>query len=151
MSLDIGLIVKGEEKKKYTSGIFIRENGQTKEISDDEWEKRFPGRTPTRVNMPNLTTDQVFGANITHNMGQMAEKAGLYYAMWRPEEKGWKYAKDIILPLESGILILKKDPTFFKNFNPDNGWGSYEILLEVAESYLAACKKWPEAEIYVSR
>jgi len=26
----------------------------------------------------------------------MAEKSGIYYALWRPEEIGCKYAKDII-------------------------------------------------------
>lgn len=28
----------------------------------------------------------VFDRNITHNLGNMADKSGIYYALWRPEE-----------------------------------------------------------------
>ena len=28
--------------------------------------------------------EYVYGANITHNLGQMADKAGIYEALWRP-------------------------------------------------------------------
>lgn len=31
------------------SGIFVRENGMTKEISREEWDRRNPGREPVRV------------------------------------------------------------------------------------------------------
>lgn len=31
---------------------------------------------------------EVFSANITHNLGEMADKAGIYKACWRPEEIG---------------------------------------------------------------
>lgn len=151
MSLDISLKIKKKIAKKKGSGIFIRENGQTKEITREEWDEKFPNREPVKFIGGDTTTNEVFDENITHNMNLMAQKAGLYFAMWRPEEKGWEYAKDIILPLESGIILLKTDPTFYKQFDPDNGWGSYKTLLEVAEKYLAACKKYPEAKIEVSR
>ena len=29
---------------------------------------------------------QVFSANITHNLGKMADEAGIYKALWRPDE-----------------------------------------------------------------
>ncbi len=151
MSLDINLTVEKKVKKSQSSGIFIRENGQTKEITEEEWKKRFPDKNPVRIVLEEIETNRVYDGNITHNMGGMADKAGLYYAMWRPEEKGWKLAKDIIPALEFGIGNLKADPIFYKKFNPDNGWGSYEVLLEVAEAYLAACKEYPDAVISVSR
>lgn len=93
----------------------------------------------------------VFDANITHNLGEMAEKAGIYYALWRPEEKGFKLAKDIILVLEKGLEKLKSKPSYYKKFNSDNGWGLYEHFVPFVEEVLNACKEFPDAEINVSR
>lgn len=137
--------------KDYSSGIFIRENGATKEISEAEWRERFPDRQPVKVQMPETETDQVYSRNITHNLGKMADKAGIYEALWRPEEKDWKVAKDLIAVLEFGLANLKGDPDFFKEFNPDNGWGDYAGLVSFVESYLAACQQYPDAKVRVSR
>ncbi len=93
----------------------------------------------------------VYSANITHNLGKMADAAGIYKALWRPEEEGWKYAKDIIGPLETGLADLKARPDHFEQFNASNGWGMYEHFVPFVEEYLAACKEYPEAEIEVSR
>lgn len=105
-----------------------------------------------------LTTKDVDGnsvdaydANITHNLGQMADKAGIYYALWRPEEKGWKTARDITPVLDKGLKKLKAKPEYFEKFNAPNGWGLYEHFVPFVERYLEACKKHPSAEIHVSR
>lgn len=92
-----------------------------------------------------------YGANITHNLGKMADKAGIYYALWRPEEKGWKTAKDIIPILEKGLKKLKQKPSYFETFNAENGWGTYEHFVPFVAKYLEACKQYPSAEINVSR
>lgn len=93
----------------------------------------------------------VFDANITHNLTEMAKKSGVYYSLWRPEEKKYKYAKDLIKILEKGLKKLLKNPLEFKKYNPDNGWGTYEGLVELVKNYLENCKKYPNAEITVSR
>ena len=93
----------------------------------------------------------VYARNITHNLNQMAMKAGIYEAMWRPEEIDCKLAKDIIPLLEKGLEKLKKDPSFYKQWNPENGWGSYKGLVEFTEQYLEACRQYPEATIEVDR
>lgn len=92
-----------------------------------------------------------YDSNITHNLGEMANKAGVYYALWRPEERGWKKAKDIIPVLEKGLKKLVSNPEKFKSFNPDNGWGDYQGLVSFVENYLEACKSHPNSEIKVSR
>jgi hypothetical protein len=53
--------------------------------------------------------------------------------------------------LEEGLKYLEENPDYLKQFSPDNGWGNYEGLVEFVRDYLAACKKWPNAEVYVSR
>ena len=93
---------------------------------------------------------EVFDRNITHNLGEMASKAGIYYALWRPNEKGWKRAKDIIPILEKGLKKLKAKPKYFEKFNAPNGWGMYEHFVPFVEAVLEACKKYPNSVIYCS-
>jgi len=94
---------------------------------------------------------EVFDRNITHNLTNMADKAGIYSCLWRPEEIKAKHAKDIIKPLEKGLKKLKAKPKYFSKFNSPNGWGMYEHFVPFVEACLEACKKYPNAEIYVSR
>jgi len=95
--------------------------------------------------------EEVYSDNITHNLGTMANKAGLYYALWRPEEIGKTKAEDIIELLEKGLEDLKSRPEYFKQFNAANGWGVYEHFVPFVEEYLNACKEYPLSIIEVSR
>ena len=94
---------------------------------------------------------EYFSANITHNLGKMAEEAGVYKACWRPEEVGITKAAQLIEPLRNGIAQMKADPARFEKHNAPNGWGLYEHFLPWLERYLAACEEHPEAEVNVSR
>lgn len=98
-----------------------------------------------------METDTLFDYNITHNLGSMASEAGIYQHLWRPEEMGISKAKDLIEPLTNGLSLLKLNPERFKAFNPENGWGRYENLVEFVSKYLNACNDNPESEISVSR
>lgn len=93
----------------------------------------------------------LYDANITHNLGEMADKAGIYKALWRPKEIGAKYAKDIIEIVEKGLTDLKSGPEYFEKFNSPNGWGTYDHFLLFVSEYLEALKEYPDAEIQVSR
>ncbi len=95
--------------------------------------------------------ETVFDYNITHNLGGMAERAGVYQYLWRPEDMNIKVAKDLIKPLEIGLETLLSSPEIFKVMNPENGWGNYEGLVEFVKEYLRACKYYPDSIIYVSR
>ena len=96
-----------------------------------------------------LTT--VYSTNITHNLGKMAEKAGIYKHLWRPEELGVTNAGELIEPLKAGLAALKQDPDWYRQFEPENKWGSYEGLVKVVEDYLQACAENPDATIRVWR
>jgi len=95
--------------------------------------------------------DVIYWANITHNLGEMANNAGLYAILWRPEEEGVEFAGELIKPLSKGLDKLKSKPDFFKQFNPANGWGDYEALVKFVSSYLDACRNNPDAIVFVSR
>lgn len=93
-----------------------------------------------------------FEFNITHNLCEMASAAGLYQAMWRPEELFGNdkiNAKSLIPYLEIGIECLEDTNRFeeFKALEPDNGWGDYDGLLKAVKSYLRACKDLPNATV----
>jgi hypothetical protein len=95
--------------------------------------------------------EQIYRCNITHNLGEMADKAGIYYALWRPEEIGLSKAGEIVELLENGLKYLKEDPEYFEQFNSPNGWGMYEHFVPFVEKYLDACKENPDLEIEISR
>jgi hypothetical protein len=151
MSLDVYLI--GDTPVPVTgSGIFIREAGTTIEITDEEWQRRFPGVTPVRViKNPDATTTTLYHGNITHNLNRMAEAANIYAQLWRPDECGITLAQSLILPLAAGLNRLRNDPAMYRAYNPENGWGTYEHLVAFVAAYLKACIDHPTARIEVSR
>lgn len=94
---------------------------------------------------------EVFSANITHNLGAMAEAAGIYGATWRPDENGITTAAQLIVPLRAGIAAMKADPVRFVAFNASNGWGTYDDFVPWLEAYLEACEQYPKALVTVWR
>ena len=50
--------------------------------------------------------EELFNANITHNLGEMARKAGIYHYLWRPEEIDITFASELIDPLITPPPIL---------------------------------------------
>jgi hypothetical protein len=102
---------------------------------------------------------EVFSSNITHNLGLMAENAGIYDVLWRPDEMhetipGFPTnpkARDIRDRLAAGLADLNARPEHFKTFNARNGWGLYEHFVPFVEGILKACDENPGAEVQVSR
>jgi hypothetical protein len=92
-----------------------------------------------------------FSQNITHNLGAMAEAAGLYRLLWHPEENDIVTARQLIEPLRNGIQAMRDDPAKFQAYNSLNGWGLYENFLPWLESLLAACEKMPDYLVEASR
>ena len=89
--------------------------------------------------------------NLTHNLTSMAVESGVYTCVWRPEELDITKASEMIVFLKYGIDKLKSDPQKFMKYNPSNGFGSYENLLDTLVNYLLACEQNPTATISVSR
>jgi len=126
-------------------------------------------------------TETFYSANITHNLGGMAQAAGIYFALWRPAEmdperrKAIKeqeeagnyhgpggsyelenaanpiYAREIAPVLRRGLAKLKADPAKFEKKTSPNGWGTYKHFVPFVEEYLRACEEHPDAIVEVSR
>jgi hypothetical protein len=150
MSLDVYLEVDEAKPLMPRRTIYVREGGQTKEITRAEWDRRYPDREPVMAEVSG-EAQVVYTANITHNLNKMAEEAGIYKPLWRPDEVGIDKAKQLIRPLRKGLTRLKRDPERFRAFNPQNGWGSYAALVSFVDNYLEACKTYPDARVRVWR
>lgn len=97
--------------------------------------------------------EPLYWRNITHNLGGVAEAAGIYKALWYPETAGITRAAQLIKPLERGLEKLR-DPTNRAAFDallPDNGWGTYEGLVAFVVDYLREARQYPLARVRVSR
>lgn len=101
----------------------------------------------------------VYSGNITHNLGKMAAEVkvgiggslSLYDIMWRPEEHNLQYARQIGDLLDEAFNVLLADPDKFKQYTPENHWGSYEGLVDFVYKYRNACWDNPDAEVSVCR
>lgn len=94
---------------------------------------------------------EVYWANITHNLGLMAEAVGLYKPLWRPDEINMTKACHLIEPLDLGLRKLKANPDEYLKYNAANGWGKCEDLIRFVSAYLEACQTYPDADVRVSR
>jgi hypothetical protein len=95
--------------------------------------------------------NELYSRNITHNLGNMAEEAGIYGCLWRPEEHGLTHAWMIIAPLSGGVTLLATEKARFEALNSPNGWGRWDDFLIFCADYLQACKDHPDALVEASR
>lgn len=92
---------------------------------------------------------EICSFNITHNLAQMADAAGIYDALWSPPEGCC--AEQLIDDIKSGLSRLLADPEKFRIYNPKNGWGSAGDLVSFINDVLSACRENPKAMVSVSR
>ncbi len=98
-----------------------------------------------------IRPSEVFSENITHNLVKMAEEAGLYFYLWRPDEIAITHAHQLIEPLTLGLEELTNNPEKYEAFNPENGWGSYAGFVDFVRNYLGACIEHPDAIVSACR
>lgn len=94
---------------------------------------------------------EVYSANITHNLTEMADKAGVYLCLWRGDENGYTHAKQLIGPLRDGIAKMTESAHYYKQFDAPNGWGIYDDFLPWLQRLREACETYPDATIETSR
>jgi hypothetical protein len=129
--------------------VYLTKNVSRLRIAGDFLEEH--GFAEAAAYLHGLEPERVYDANITHNLNRMAEAAGIYKELWRPEEVGITKAGQLVEPLRDGLLRLKADPHKYQAFNASNGWGLYEHFVPWVEKYIQACEEHPEADVRVSR
>jgi hypothetical protein len=162
MSLDLTIYSPIPIKKSGT-GVYVRDGGMNKELSLEEVKAWFPGRDLSDIQTSTYETDELWSGNITHNLGEMASHVNLecgktlYDLLWRPDENGFnivtkEYRNFIFEALEK----LESSRDILESYNPSNGWGSYDALLNFTRSLCESLVKinlstGDEYKIYVSR
>ena len=63
----------------------------------------------------------VFTANITHNLGLMADEAGIYQHLWHPGDVGIQKAGDLVAPLKAGLTLMEQDQSALRNSTHPTG------------------------------
>lgn len=137
------------------TGVYTRKNGETVELATkQEVLTYFPDTNPDEIEEKIYEDNEYFHMNITHNLGKMARECRiigtcnydadsatvtLYDLLWHPEElKVSTPTLDYLSDLMECYKSLMQSPDFFKQWNPDNGWESYEGLVRNTKNYIKA-------------
>jgi hypothetical protein len=75
------------------------------------------------------------------------ERQAFYSALELLDDMPATVAVDI---LRGAVDRMRGDPDTYRDMNPPNTWGSYELALAVLEKLLAACVEHPDGRIHVS-
>ena len=145
MSLDI-TIISPEPIKKKSTGIYARIDGQTRELTKEEAIKHFPDVDSDSIIEKEIETNEFWHGNITHNLYEMARQCYgrdfyLNDLLWRDE-----MPDDIIEYISNLIACLFEldiNPKKYEQYNPSNGWGTYEQLVEFVRSFICALIDMP--------
>lgn len=138
------------------TGVYIRENGETKELkTKQEVLTHFPDANPDEIEEKTYESDTYLYINLTHNLTKMARQCRvigtcnydsdsavvtLYDLLWHPKDNlqvttpTLDYLEDVMACYKN----LIQNPDFFKQYNPDNGWGTYEQLVKRTKEYLTS-------------
>lgn len=81
-------------------------------------------------------------ASPTYNLGPMWREAGCDMGEWEG-----KTGEEVGPMLKAAIEAMRADPERFKRLNPENGWGDYDGLLDVFETFAAAVTQHPKFKI----
>lgn len=81
----------------------------------------------------------------------MAREAGIYLALWHPDDAGVRSAADLAEKLEPAVDLMRNDQARFRAYDSQNGWGTYDQFLPWLEQLLNACRENSDARIEVSR
>lgn len=105
-----------------------------------------------------------WSANVTHNLTKMAQhipvyytidheeyENTLYYLVWRPEEYNCDNTDIVAQALQSGIAYMVLHREELLQYNPSNGWGSYDSFLLWLIEYWKECLDNPGCKIEVYR
>lgn len=145
MSLD--LTIRTDKLIRHVStGVYIRENGETIELKTIEDVKRyFPDKDISHIHEQVYYDDKIWTRNITHNLTDMASQViinnsvDLYKLLWRPKENGFEFVtNEYIEYINQALSILKVNKTELEIYNPKNEWGNYNCLLSFVED-LSKC------------
>lgn len=91
-------------------------------------------------------TSEIFSANHTSNTAVMWREAGCDLAEFHD-----KAARELAPTLRAAVADLASRPGHYQQWNPENGWGSWQSTLGFLAEILDAADRWPDARVVVCR
>jgi hypothetical protein len=98
-----------------------------------------------------INEEEVYSANITHNLAPMAEACGLYKLLWRPDELNILTAEQLAPLVWEGFKCLLQNREELEKLDSPNGWGVYDDFVRFVSGYTRALWQYPTAQVEVSR
>lgn len=154
MSLDLYIESKTKVSRRGT-GVFVRDGGVTRELETiDEVRRHFPDSNISEIESRMYEATTFWHGNITHNLVAMANECKhdgitLYQLLWGPDENGFENPSDRYTKLVFGCYMeLLGNRDHYEIWNPENGWGSYDLLLKFTKSFLDALMSIENYEDY---
>jgi hypothetical protein len=71
--------------------------------------------------------------------------------LWRPDEHGLETTDSIVGYITVGVRYMEEHAADLEQYNPSNGWGSYDWLLNFARCVGSACLFNPGCKIEANR
>jgi hypothetical protein len=82
--------------------------------------------------------------NVTYNLAPMFRAAGLPESVRSLYGLSGTEAQDL---LRETRARMRRKPDYFKTFNPENGWGSYDLALRLLKEMYVMTRLHPRAVI----
>jgi len=84
----------------------------------------------------------VFEANMTYNVGTMIRRAGLHPQVLNGMKVSQAYGI-----IKNGLLVMEQNAQYFKQFDSDNGWGTYATTVTCIRSLYEAMDEGHDDDI----
>lgn len=84
----------------------------------------------------------VLSKNISQRFIDIAHSVELYDCIWEPENNGYLYAKELIIPLMSGLQKLENTFEYYKIENE-----IYKDFAKIVTDILEHCRMFPDSRI----
>lgn len=95
-----------------------------------------------------IDNEEIFDANMTHDVTPMWHKAGCYDALYMSDGQKAMDVRDIIVDAVVDMMKYKKE---YQKLDSPNGWGTYDDAFKFLLSVAVACCDFPEAIIGVDK
>ena len=97
------------------------------------------------IGLTAVVETEVVSMNITHNLSNMWDAAGIWEVLYESEGKT---AKEVLPVLKSGLQKMLEDPDKFRQFDSSNGWGVYEDAVPWLRDLIHEFEKYPDGVIW---
>ena len=85
-------------------------------------------------------------SGLTYNLRPM-----IVAATWvGPRDLHGRKAEDVRRCIEPGLQDMVADPAWYRQYNPENGWGTYEGCVRVLTRLVELCREYPDATVEVT-